>query len=79
MRRFQQASFSGRLASGWGLCGIGPENGAIHPGDLLVTSATPGYAMKGTDSSRMLGAIIGKSLGAIESGDGVIDALITLQ
>jgi hypothetical protein len=35
--------------------------------------------MKGTDSSRMLGAIIGKSLGAIESGDGVIDALITLQ
>jgi hypothetical protein len=55
------------------------ENGAIHPGDLLVTSSRLGYAMKGTDSSRMLGAIIGKSLGAIESGDGVIDALITLQ
>jgi hypothetical protein len=58
---------------------VSTENGAIHPGDLLVTSSRLGYAMKGTDSSRMLGAIIGKSLGAIESGDGVIDALITLQ
>jgi hypothetical protein len=55
------------------------ENGAIRPGDLLVTSSTLGYAMKGTDRSRMLGAVIGKALGSLESGNGVIEVLVTLQ
>ena len=35
---------------------VSAENGSIKIGDLLVTSSTPGYAMKGTDRSRMLGA-----------------------
>ena len=55
------------------------ENGAIRPGDLLVTSSEVGYAMKGTDRSRMLGAVIGKALGNLESGTGVIEAVVTLQ
>jgi hypothetical protein len=55
------------------------ENGPIHPGDLLVSSSIPGYAMKGTDRSRMLGAVIGKALGSLKSGKGVIEAGITLQ
>jgi len=55
------------------------ENGAINPGDLLVTSSTPGYAMKGTDRNRMLGAVIGKALGSLDSGVGVIEVGITLQ
>jgi hypothetical protein len=55
------------------------ENGAIKRGDLLVTSSTPGYAMKGTDRSKMLGAVIGKALGNLDSGTGVIEAVITLQ
>jgi hypothetical protein len=54
-------------------------NGAIHPGDLLVSSSIPGYAMKGTDRSRMLGAVIGKALGTLTSGKGVIEAGITLE
>ncbi len=55
------------------------ENGAIHPGDLLVTSSTPGYAMKGTDRNRMLGAVIGKALGSLDSGKGAIEVVVTFQ
>jgi len=58
---------------------VSAENGAIHRGDLLVTSSTPGYAMKGTDRSRMLGAVIGKAMGTLGSGTGVIEVLVTLQ
>lgn len=55
------------------------ENGPIRKGDLLVTSAQPGYAMKGTDRGRMLGAVIGKAMGSLDSGNGVIEVLVTLQ
>ena len=58
---------------------VSAENGPIHPGDLLVTSSTPGYAMKGTDRSRLVGALIGKALGSLDSGKGVIEVGITLQ
>jgi hypothetical protein len=39
------------------------ENGPIEPGDLLVSASKPGYAMKGTDSRRLTGAVLGKLLG----------------
>lgn len=58
---------------------VSAENGPIHPGDLLVTSSMPGYAMKGNDRSRMLGAVIGKALGSLETGTGTIEAGIVLQ
>lgn len=58
---------------------VSAENGAIHRGDLLVTASIPGYAMKGTDRSRMLGAVIGKSMGSLDSGTGMIEVLVTLQ
>jgi len=55
------------------------ENGPIHRGDLLVSSTKAGYAMKGTDRNRMLGAVIGKAMGSLDSGTGVIEVLVTLQ
>ncbi|WP_263408408.1 hypothetical protein [Terriglobus tenax] len=55
------------------------ENGPIKRGDLLVTSSKMGYAMKGTDRSRMLGAVVGKAMGSLEQGSGVIEVLVTLQ
>ena len=58
---------------------VSAENGAIQPGDLLVTSSRLGYAMKGTDRSRMLGAVIGKALGNLDSGTGVIEVVVMLQ
>jgi hypothetical protein len=58
---------------------VSAENGPIKPGDMLVTSSTLGYAMNGTDRSRMLGAVIGKALGHLDSGTGVIEVVVTLQ
>jgi hypothetical protein len=58
---------------------VSAENGPINVGDLLVSSSTVGYAMKGTDRSQMLGAVIGKALGSLASGMGVIEVLVTLQ
>ena len=58
---------------------VSAENGPVKPGDLLVTSSTPGYAMKGTDRERITGAIVGKALGAVPNGVGVIEVLVSLQ
>lgn len=58
---------------------VSTENGAIKTGDLLVTSSTLGYAMKGTDRSRLTGAVVGKALGSLDAGTGVIEVLVTLQ
>lgn len=60
-------------------CKVSAENGPIQPGDLLVTSSTPGYAMKGTNRSRMLGAVVGKALEPLSEGKGVVQVLVTLQ
>jgi hypothetical protein len=58
---------------------VSAENGAIKIGDLLVTSSTMGYAMKGTDRNRLTGAVVGKALGSLNSGKGVIEVLVALQ
>jgi len=60
-------------------CKVSAENGPIETGDLLVSATLPGYAMKGTDRARMLGAVIGKALKPLDSGTGVIEILVTLQ
>jgi hypothetical protein len=60
-------------------CKVTAENGPIHRGDLLVSSSTPGYAMKGTDRNRMLGAVVGKALGSLEKNSGTVEVLVTLQ
>ncbi|MBN2187560.1 MAG: hypothetical protein JW732_08985 [Dehalococcoidia bacterium] len=58
-------------------CKVSAENGPVHRGDLLTTSSTPGHAMKATEMK--LGTMLGKALGELESGTGVIDILVTLQ
>src|SRR6266478_4465400 len=60
-------------------CKVTAQNGPIAPGDLLVTSSTTGYAMKGTNRRRMLGAVVGKALEPLREGRGVIQVLVTLQ
>jgi hypothetical protein len=52
---------------------------AIEPGDLLTTSAVPGYAMKAGDESRSRGAVIGKALSGLEGGTGLVLVLVNLQ
>lgn len=60
-------------------CKVSAENGPIEVGDLLVTSSTPGHAMKGTDRSKMLGAVVGKALERLREGKSVVQVLVTLQ
>lgn len=54
------------------------ENGAIHPGDLLVASSLPGHAMRAGDHPAV-GTVIGKALGSLDKGAGVIQIVVMLQ
>jgi hypothetical protein len=59
---------------------VSVENGPIRRGDLLVTSGTPGHAMRGTLRNRMLGATIGKALENFSGpGTGVIRVLVSVR
>lgn len=60
-------------------CKVSTENGEIRVGDLLVAAHTPGYAMKGTDRSLMIGAVLGKALEPIADGKGMVNVLVSLQ
>jgi len=61
-------------------CNVDATEAAVEPGDLLTTSATPGYAMKVTDYGRAQGAILGKAMEGLEKGQrGQILVLVTLQ
>ncbi len=56
---------------------VSAENGAIRPGELLVTSSTPGHAMRGDDPP--VGSVVGKALETLAGGTGKIRILVTLQ
>jgi hypothetical protein len=59
---------------------VSSENGPIHRGDMLVSAATPGHAMLGTDRERMLGAVIGKAMAEFTGeATGVIEVLVNVK
>jgi hypothetical protein len=58
---------------------VSAENGPIEIGDLLVSSSTEGYAMNAGNGVIPTGTVIGKSMGALKSGRGTIEVLISLQ
>jgi hypothetical protein len=60
-------------------CKVDADEHPIAVGDLLTTSALSGHAMKATDSSRAFGAVLGKAMGALSTGHGLIPVLVTLQ
>ena len=61
-------------------CNVDATEAGLEPGDLLTTSATPGYAMKATDYERAQGAILGKAMERLENGEkGQILVIVTLQ
>jgi len=55
------------------------SNGAIKPGDLLTTSSTPGHAMRVKNNAKAQGAILGKAMGSLKEGKGMVLVLVTLQ
>ena len=63
-------------------CKVCDENGPISRGDLLVSSSMPGHAMKansikvGGKQYYALENVVGKALGKLQSGIGVIDVFV---
>jgi hypothetical protein len=57
---------------------VSAENGPIAPGDLLVTSSTPGHVMK-ADPDPSVGTVIGKAMEPLDEGTGLIQMLVMLQ
>ncbi len=51
--------------------------GAIQPGDLLVSSPTPGHAMRADNPA--LGTVIGKALSSLDEGTGTVAIMVTIQ
>ncbi|MEL6989434.1 MAG: hypothetical protein AAGK97_16600, partial [Bacteroidota bacterium] len=51
----------------------------IQPGDLLCSSSMPGYAMKAKNNRKAKGAIIGKAMTSLNSGQGYVLLLVNLQ
>jgi len=60
-------------------CKADATGGPIEVGDLLTTSGTPGHAMKASDPLQAFGAVIGKAMGSLRDGKGLIPILVTLQ
>jgi hypothetical protein len=60
-------------------CKVTAEPTAIQVGDLLTSSAMSGHAMVATDLSRTPGAIIGKALGGLAAGTGLVPVLVMLR
>ncbi|HEX3683749.1 MAG TPA: hypothetical protein VHU83_14540 [Bryobacteraceae bacterium] len=70
----QDVALSGRV---YALADAGRE--PIHPGDLLTTSSRAGYCMKAVNRAKSQGAILGKAMSPLESGQGTILVLVSLQ
>lgn len=60
-------------------CRVDARYAPIRAGDLLTTSATPGCAMKASDRAKAVGTIIGKALGPLTAGEGLIPILVGLR
>jgi len=56
---------------------VANEGGPIHPGDLLVTSSTPGHAMRWAGPDPCPCALVGKALDPMTDTHGSILVLLT--
>jgi len=60
-------------------CKVSAENGKINRGDLLVTSSTPGHAMKASAKELKPGMLVGKALEPLKEATGKIFILVNKQ
>lgn len=65
--------------SGKVYCKVDADVSPIAVGDLLTTSSIPGHAMAARDHLRAFGAVIGKALAPLASGQGLLPVLVALQ
>jgi len=61
------------------LCKVDARQRPVRPGDLLVSSRTPGYAMGCPTDRPKAGTVIGKALERLDKGTGLIQVLVTLR
>jgi hypothetical protein len=64
--------------SGRVYCYVDSGYGAVKPGDLITTSATPGHGMR-ADPAQASGTSIGKAMTSLEHGKGLVLVLVSLQ
>ena len=60
-------------------CWVDASYAPVDIGDLLTTSPTPGHAMRAADPTRAFGSVIGKAMGSLPSGAGLVPVLVALQ
>jgi hypothetical protein len=60
-------------------CKVDASEHPIGIGDMLTTSDRSGFAMKAADPARAFGAVLGKALRGLASGQGMIPVLVALQ
>jgi hypothetical protein len=65
------------VLTGKALCRIDARKKTVKPGDLIVTSDTPGCGMTGEiDSFNKIGTIVGKALDKLDDGIGIIPVFV---
>lgn len=60
-------------------CKVDATAGPVAVGDLLTTAERPGFAMRAVDRERAFGAVLGKALRPLDTGQGLVPVLVTLQ
>lgn len=78
-RRSSTRARAGLALTGKVYCKVDAAYSPIAIGDLLTTSPTHGHAMKVSDPTRALGAILGKALRPLSHGKGLVPILVALQ
>ncbi|MBV9354874.1 MAG: hypothetical protein JO023_05045 [Chloroflexi bacterium] len=64
---------------GTAFCWVDADRAPITAGDLLTSSGRAGHAMRASDPFKSFGAVIGKALASLASGQGLLPVLIALQ
>jgi hypothetical protein len=59
-------------------CKVDATDRPVRVGDLLTTAAAPGHAMPLPRGDRGIGAVLGKALGGLEGGRGMVPILVML-
>ncbi len=66
------------VLAGKALCRVDARKKAIKPGDLIVSSDTPGCGMAGEiNSFEKIGSVIGKALDGLNTGIGIIPVFVS--
>jgi hypothetical protein len=60
-------------------CKVDARYGAVNIGDMLTSSDTPGHAMLAADPAHAFGSVLGKALGRLSEGTGLVPVLVCLQ